>query len=204
MKYYSGSQNAFYDPEIFGPLILQKVVTNEESGESVIVDAGRNDRYPLDVVEISDVEHARLMQEQFEHGKVIQAGPGGYPETVDRPPKTIDDLRATAAGRLPAWEETERGAGIDHAGHRWLTTPAALQDVRDVLLAGVVPGGQWVTAARVAVPMDLTGLQELWAAIATRGALIYRRRLELEALIPTLTREQLEAFVPGWPAVNAG
>lgn len=52
--------------------------------------------------------------------------------------------------------------------------------------------------------MDIAGLQALWAAIVTRGALIYQRRLELEAAISQMTREQLEAFAPGWPAENAG
>ena len=32
-----------------------------------------------------------------------------------------------------------------------------------------------------------------------RGAQIYQRRLEMEQQIADMSREQLEAFVPGWP-----
>ena len=32
-----------------------------------------------------------------------------------------------------------------------------------------------------------------------RGAQIYQRRLEIEQQITGMSREQLEAFVPGWP-----
>ena len=32
-----------------------------------------------------------------------------------------------------------------------------------------------------------------------RGAQIYQRRLEMEQQIAGMSREQLEAFVPGWP-----
>ena len=100
---------------------------------------------------------------------------------------------------LPHWENSERAAGIKHAGQRWLTTSAALQDIRDVLLAGAVPGEQWVTADRQIVSMTFTELQSLWQAITARGAQIYQRRLEMEQQIADMSREQLEAFVPGWP-----
>ncbi|MCG9065214.1 DUF4376 domain-containing protein [Laribacter hongkongensis] len=111
----------------------------------------------------------------------------------------LDGLRWYALDKLPQWEESERTAGIEHAGHRWLTTPLALQDIRDVLLAGAVPNEQWVTADRQIVPMTLPELQSLWQAITARGAAIYQRRLEMEQQIADMSREQLEAFVPGWP-----
>ena len=111
----------------------------------------------------------------------------------------VDTLRDRALDMLPTWEKSERAAGIEHAGQRWLTTSAALQDIRDVLLAGAVPGEQWVTADRQIVPMTLPELQSLWQAITARGAAIYQRRLEMEQQIADMSREQLEAFVPGWP-----
>ncbi|MCG9025476.1 DUF4376 domain-containing protein [Laribacter hongkongensis] len=114
-------------------------------------------------------------------------------------PEPLDTLRDRALLLLPEWEKSERAAGIEHAGQRWLTTSAALQDIRDVLLAGTVPGEQWVTADRQIVPMTLPELQSLWQAITARGAAIYQRRLEMEQQIAGMSREQLEAFVPGWP-----
>ncbi|ASJ24906.1 DUF4376 domain-containing protein [Laribacter hongkongensis] len=114
-------------------------------------------------------------------------------------PEPLDTLRDRAPLLLPAWEKSERAAGIEHAGHLWLITPLALQDIRDVLLAGAVPGEQWVAADRQIVPMTLPELQSLWQAITARGAQIYQRRLEMEQQIADMSREQLEAFVPGWP-----
>ena len=104
--------------------------------------------------------------------------------------------RDAALATLPSWEQAERAAGIDHAGQRWLTTPAALQDIRDVLLAGAVPDEQWVTADRQVLPMTLPGLQALWQAVTARGATIYRRRLAMEAEIETMDVEQLQTFAP--------
>ena len=122
-------------------------------------------------------------------------------EDLDALRKTpLEDLRSSALSRLPEWESAERACGIYHDGHDWLTTPAALQDIRDVLLAGAVPGDQWVTADRQVVPMTLSELQALWQAITARGAAIYRRRLEMEAEIEAMDAEQLAAFMPGWPA----
>ena len=46
----------------------------------------------------------------------------------------VDGLKNAAMQRVENWELTERAAGIEYAGHRWLTTPLALQDIRDVLL----------------------------------------------------------------------
>ncbi len=125
----------------------------------------------------------------------IASQPLPYMET----PQYLDGLRWHALDKLPQWEESERTAGIEHAGQRWLTTPLALQDIRDVLLAGAVPNEQWATADRQIVPMTLPELQSLWQAITARGAQIYQRRLEMEQQIAGMSREQLEAFVPGWP-----
>ncbi|WP_373369737.1 DUF4376 domain-containing protein [Laribacter hongkongensis] len=110
----------------------------------------------------------------------------------------LSAMRDRAMSRLPEWEKSERSAGIEHAGQRWLTTPLALQDIRDVLLAGSVPNEQWVTADRKIVPMSLPELQLLWQAITARGAAIYQHRLEMEQQVAGMNREQLEAFVPGW------
>ncbi len=86
------------------------------------------------------------------------------PILTDPPPISLDAPRDRALSSLPAWEKSERAAGIEHAGQRWLTTPLALQDIRDVLLAGAVPSEQQVTADRQTVPMTLPKLQSLWQA----------------------------------------
>ncbi|MCG8991822.1 DUF4376 domain-containing protein [Laribacter hongkongensis] len=134
---------------------------------------------PTGCTQISDAEAAELL----------------VPE-----PEPLDTMRDRALSQLPVWEKAERAGGIEHAGQRWLTTSAALQDIRDVLLAGTVPGEQWVTADRRIVPMTFAELQVLWQAITARGAQIYQRRLEMEQQIAGMGREQLEAFQPSWPS----
>ena len=172
--FYSEQTGGFYDEAIHG------------------------DSIPADAVEITREQHAALLAGQSA-GQLITADENGYPVLVDPPPVSIDTLRTRALSQLPVWEKSERTAGIEHAGHRWLTTPLALQDIRDVLLAGAVPNEQWATADRQIVPMTLPELQSLWQAITARGAQIYQRRLEMEQQIADMSREQLEAFVPGWP-----
>ncbi|MCG9064731.1 DUF4376 domain-containing protein [Laribacter hongkongensis] len=162
-------------------------------------DSSINNTIPADAVEITAEQHAALLAGQSA-GKLIMADEQGHPILADLPPVTLDTLRDRALSLLPAWEKAERAGGIEHAGQRWLTTSAALQDLRDVLLAGTVPGEQWVTADRRIVPMTLPELQSLWQAITTRGAAIYQRRLEMEQQIAGMSREQLEAFAPGWPS----
>ncbi|WP_027824299.1 DUF4376 domain-containing protein [Laribacter hongkongensis] len=154
---------------------------------------------PDDAVEITAEQHAALLAGQSA-GRIITADEHGHPVLADPPTISLDALRDRALDHLPAWEKSERAAGIEHAGQRWLTTSAALQDIRDVLLAGAVPGEQWVTADRQIVPMTFVGLQSLWQAITARGAAIYQHRLEMERQIAGMDREQLEAFQPGWPA----
>ena len=161
-------------------------------------DRSINIAIPADAVEITAERHAALLAGQSA-GQLITADENGYPVLVDPPPVSIDTLRTRALSLLPIGEKSERSAGIEHAGQRWLTTSAALQDIRDVLLAGSVPGEQWVTADRRIVPMTFVGLQSLWQAVTARGAAIYQHRLEMEQQIAGMDREQLEAFRPGWP-----
>ncbi|WP_375592117.1 DUF4376 domain-containing protein [Chitiniphilus eburneus] len=172
--FYSAAMGGFYDPAIHEAL-------------------------PSDAVAISAADHAALLAGNSA-GLQIVPDEHGHPTLATPPAPTLDALRAQARGALPAWESAERAAGIDHAGRRWLTTPEALQDIRDALLAGLVPGGVWVDAAREVVPLSLAELQALWAACVTRGAAIYQRRLVMETGIEAMDAEQLAAFVPGWPA----
>ncbi|WP_375592176.1 DUF4376 domain-containing protein [Chitiniphilus eburneus] len=154
---------------------------------------------PADAVAISAADHATLLAGNAA-GLQIVADQNGYPTLVAPPAPTLDALRAQARAALPAWESGERAAGIEHAGRRWLTTPEALQDIRDALLAGLVPGGVWVDAAREVVPLSLAELQALWAACVTRGAAIYQRRLVMETEIEVMDADQFNAFAPSWPA----
>ncbi|GLS03504.1 hypothetical protein GCM10007860_06480 [Chitiniphilus shinanonensis] len=172
--FYAASTSGFYDPSI-------------------------HQRIPPDAVEITHAEYEALYA-GVASGFDIEIDSMGRPVLVAPQPLPVEDLRAAASAQLPAWEAAERTASIEHAGRRWLTTPEALQDIRDALLAGLVPGGVWIDAAREPVPMTLAELQALWAACVTRGAAIYQRRLMMEAEIAAMDAGQLVTFAPNWPA----
>lgn len=116
------------------------------------------------------------------------------------PPLTLEQLQRNALAKLPFWEAAERSSGVAFKGTFWLTTSAALQDIRDCMLAGFVPNNVWIDATRESVPMTFEELKGLWAEIVAKGSSIYERRVEMEKLILTLTEEELSTFMPGWPA----
>lgn len=72
--FYSKTTNGFYSKEIHG------------------------DRMPKDCVEISDTEHAMLLQGQSE-GKIIAPNGNGFPVLQDPPEPTNDELKAACKAR---------------------------------------------------------------------------------------------------------
>ncbi|MDR3429015.1 DUF4376 domain-containing protein [Silvimonas sp.] len=151
---------------------------------------------PEDAVAITDARY-RLLLDSQSAGKAIVANKRGYPISVDPAPPDTEQLRATALASLRVWEQTERTAGISYNEHLWLTTPNALQDIRDALLADIVPGDIWIDAAKNIVPMTMLELRGLWAACVGRGAEIFQRRLQMEAEIMDMKQDQLAAFLTG-------
>lgn len=123
---------------------------------------------------------------------------GEFSPPVATPAPALADLQTAALALLPVWEEAERASGIEFNGHRWLTTPAAVQDITGALLRGVLRRGGWLAEDRIPVPMTFQDLQELWNAMFDRGEEIYDRRLQMEAEIADMDAEQLAVFEPGW------
>ena len=66
------------------------------------------------------------------------------------------------------------------------------------MLAGANPLGIWTSADNVDVPMTLEDMQGLFAAIVTRGSAIHARQREMKQVIDGMSRDELEAFQPGW------
>ena len=67
------------------------------------------------------------------------------------------------------------------------------------LYFGVInPLGIWTSADNVDVPMTLEDMQGLFAAIVTRGSAIHARQREMKQVIDGMSRDELEAFQPGW------
>ncbi len=87
--FYSASTNGFYTPEIHG------------------------DNIPADAVEITEAEHAALLEGQSK-GKVIVADENGYPILRDPPPPTTEQIMSSLKARVQLWlDEQARALGYD-------------------------------------------------------------------------------------------
>ncbi len=87
--FYSASTNGFYTPEIHG------------------------DNIPADAVEITEAEHAALLEGQSK-GKVIVADESGRPILQDPPPPTLEQIIAQFEARVQLWlDEQARALGYD-------------------------------------------------------------------------------------------
>ena len=109
-------------------------------------------------------------------------------------------LAAAARSAINAWRNDQEDAGFAAIGHAWDSTPRSREKLAAVVMAGQgSPLGIWTSAADVDVPVTAEDLLAIYAAMLTRGAQIHARQRELKAAVATMTREQLAAFVPGWP-----
>ena len=122
--YYSKSTGGFYDRAIHG------------------------DNIPADAVEITQQQHAALMQGQFE-GKVIAADENGYPALQDPPQPTADQMAETARAERDRLIEAVRWRIERHSDELALgsepTEPLEpllqyVQDLRDVPKQSGFPG----------------------------------------------------------------
>ena len=105
--FYSPASGGFYTDEIHGA-----------------------DGIPADAVEITDAEHAALLDAQSA-GKIIKAGAEGKPVASDPPAPTDDQLAASARlkrDRLLAACDWTQLADVQ-AGAAWATYRQALRDV---------------------------------------------------------------------------
>lgn len=131
----------------------------------------------------------------------------GAPQALPPPqPPSLSELRAVAHAAIERWRDEQEAASIlfEYAGHTWdggLVTRQRLQPV--LSLAELPEGFIWTDAGNVDVPMDLAGLAALNAAhelaLVAQGFRIHLRQRQLKGDLETMAREQLEAFVPGWP-----
>ncbi|MCG9081559.1 DUF4376 domain-containing protein [Laribacter hongkongensis] len=119
---------------------------------------------------------------------------------TEPPTPTLYALREQRRAEINRWRDEQENSGIEHAGHRWDTNDASLQRINSVMLAGTNPLGIWTSADNVDVPMTLEDMQGLFAAIVTRGSAIHARQRQMKQEIEGMSREQLEAFAPGWPS----
>ncbi|WP_051189897.1 DUF4376 domain-containing protein [Laribacter hongkongensis] len=120
-------------------------------------------------------------------------------DVIDACRPDSEALREQRRAEINRWRDEQENGDIEHAGHRWDTDEASLQRINAVMLAGANPLGIWTSADNVDVPMTLEDMQGLFAAIVTRGSAIHARQREMKQAIEGMSRDELEAFQPGWP-----
>lgn len=164
------------------------------------------DAIPPDAVEITDAEHAALLDGQCD-GLQIVADESGRPVLASRPSPTVADLREQLAADINTWRDEQENSPIlfDHAGREWdggLVVRTRLQPV--VAMVAVPEGFYWTDAANEDVPMDINAVRDLnaahEAAIVARGWAIHARQRQMKAEVAELqTAEALQGYVVGWP-----
>lgn len=115
------------------------------------------------------------------------------------PPLTDEELRASARAKINFWRDTQRNAGFSAIGHQWDSTADARENITNVALSGQgSPTGFWTSAADVDVPVTAQDMSAIYAAMLTRGVAIHVRQREMKAALASMSRAELESFVPGW------
>lgn len=116
-KFYSPSTNGFYDRAIHGEAM------------------------PTDAVEISDEQHAALLDANA-HGLVIRAGADGRPVAVEPEPPSAEQARAWARATINAQRDAELVAGVVVDGKRYHSDDRFLMELLGMVMgyqAGVTP-----------------------------------------------------------------
>ncbi|MCG9095312.1 DUF4376 domain-containing protein [Laribacter hongkongensis] len=128
-------------------------------------------------------------------------------EVIDAGKPDREALREQRRSEINAWRDEQEMAGIvfEHAGRHWdggLRVRSRMSPV--VSLPGLPEGFFWTDADNNDVPITQPELVALNAAhetaITAQGFRIHARQREMKQAIEGMSRDELEAFQPGWPA----
>ena len=113
---------------------------------------------------------------------------------------TRADHEALACRMVDAWAAAEKNVGFSWNGHQFQSDPEAREALLSVHAGGVGTAfGFWKAADNALVPDGSAAMvANLVKAMNARGEEIFARKQALKAVIPTLTDEQLNNFVPSW------
>ncbi len=131
-------------------------------------------KIPADAVEITDAEHAALLEAQTV-GKIIQADANGYPITVNPPPPTLDEVKAsltravqTRLDAVPAargYDSAERCISyLGSTNPTFAAEAAAINTWRDAVWTHCIALLDQVTAGALPVPTEVELIAGLPAA----------------------------------------
>lgn len=115
----------------------------------------------------------------------------------------VDALRTQCQYEINTWRDQEEAAGFNWNDHHWDSDAESRTRILSVALAGIAPpNGYWTDANNVDVPLtDPADMQAMYTAMLTQGAAIHDHQRAMKREIETMTLEQLNAFIPAWPAV---
>lgn len=189
--FYAKSTGGFYSREIHG------------------------DAIPADAVEITDTEHAALLDAQS-HGKIIQAENDGKPIAVDPPKPTAADM----LGRIKAKRDQIVLQGIK-VGTKWYHSDEASRTKYIGLLrmadAAVTAGGagttplqyggqdiQWKTMDGTFIKMTVQRANDVFAAVSGLDFAAFAVAETHKAAMEVSADPAAYDFSSGWPATFPG
>ena len=142
--FYSKSTGGFYAPDLHG------------------------DAIPADAVEISDEQHARLLEGQSS-GKRIVADPGGNPILADPPAPTLAQVKDEAIARIDAARDAQLSGGFAFNGIRFDSDDKSVRRISGaVLLCLIDPehSENWITQDNSRVVLSAVEIKGLGLAAA--------------------------------------
>lgn len=113
----------------------------------------------------------------------------------------IDSARQLKYKEVNSWRDKQESSGFEWNGTKWDSDPKSFTRVSSCALAGIAPpGGFWTDYHNNDVPMTLSSLQQLYAAMVEKAGAIHRRQRAMKTEIASATSlEEIESYKVGWP-----
>jgi hypothetical protein len=173
-----------------------------KSAGGFYVDEIHGSNIPADAVEITEVEHAALLNGQSE-GKIIQADETGYPQALEHT-YTLEEVRERKLSTLAAYRYEKEIAGItvsgatiktDRESQVMITGAKNYSDLNPDALIDWKGTTGWVQ-------IDRTALLAIGQAVGTHVQGCFRQeKVHAEAIAALSTITDIEAYdiTTGWP-----
>lgn len=159
------------------------------------------DSMPTGAIEISDEEHAALMNGQS-LGKVIDADPEGVPFLRDPTPLTIEQIQSNQKESIKAERDRRTQHGGYRVGSHWFhsDTFSRTQQVGLVMLGSALPANvQWKTMSGAKVQMTQQLAQQIFGAAAASDIAVFAAaEAHVSAMLASVDPASYD-LSSGWP-----
>ncbi|TCS35808.1 uncharacterized protein DUF4376 [Paucimonas lemoignei] len=226
MKFYSAKERGFYDESIHGarfiliidpafePKEIEHIDTDPESGETLdrymvlnpdaptVKVPNQDSKIPTDAVEITDEEHAALIDAQSK-GATITADKNGKPIAVFPPPPTLEDIKAAKNAEINAARLAANSSTFEHAGKVFACDVLSRSDIdgtaNHIALFGNFPPefpGGWKAVDNSILQMaSVDDFKAFFKSMTARGTENFNHaQLLKQQIAAAVTPEQVQAI----------